>query len=157
MDSELAFAQLSKGWKVAPTRNLDNHSLSDSGGRSVVVAPALTRGEVLGALSARRVYASDDQNVQVAFLLGSSWMGSAVQGSTGTYTFSATVLDNEPLARLELVSKGQLVGQMVPPAGATSAAWQPTLAVSADTYAYLRVTEADGQVAVTAPIWIDVP
>lgn len=34
--------------------------------------------------------------------------------------------------------------------------WHPTLHVISNLYAYLKVTEADGDVAVTAPIWIAV-
>lgn len=148
---------LSKGWKVAPTSNLDNHSLSDAGRRTVVVANALTRTEVLGAMRARRLYATDDLNVQIAFQLNGQWMGSTVAGSTGPYTFAVTVIDDEAISKLELWSKGAVVATLTPTAGSASATWQPTLKVNADTYAYLKVTEADGQVAMTAPIWIDVP
>ena len=58
---------------------------------------------------------------------------------------------------MELVVQGAVAQTLTPAAGTTSLIWHPSLSVSADTYAYLKVTEADGQVAITAPIWLDVP
>jgi hypothetical protein len=54
-----------------------------------------------------------------------------------------------------LVVKGAIVASTAP--NALHTAWRPSLAVTTDTYAYARVTEADGHVALSAPIWIDVP
>jgi trimeric autotransporter adhesin len=150
-------AALRNGWKVAPTGNNDNHSLSDSGRRTVLVAESLTRGNLLSALRARRMYSSDDPNVEIAFVLNGSWMGSTVAGNAGTYTFNVAILDDEPIHSVELVVNGTVAAAQTPPAGTSQLTWNPALTVTADTYAYLKVTEADGQVALTAPIWIDVP
>lgn len=148
---------LKKGWKVAPVGNNDNHKLADAGRRTVLVATDLTRSGLLTAMRARRMYSSDDHNLEVAFVLNGAWMGSTVPGSTGEYQFDVTLQDDEAIARVELVVKGAVTQSLTPAAGTTSLVWHPTLSVSADTYAYLKVTESDGQVAITAPIWIDLP
>ena len=146
---------LSKGWKLAPTGNLDNHSLSDSGVRTGVLATSLTRAGIVSAMKARRVFSSDDQYIEVRFSLGDFWMGEVVNATPGTYTFDLNVTSDEVISQVALVVKGVVEASATP--GTTTVAWQPTLAVTTDTYAYARVTEADGNVALSAPIWIDVP
>jgi len=148
---------LSKGWKAAPTGNNDNHSLSDAGRRTVLVATELTRAGLVSAMRARRMYSSDDPNMEIAFVLRGSWMGSTVTGSQGSYTFDVAILDDESISSVQLVAKGSVVSTLTPPPGVKELTWNPTLNVTSDTYGYLKVTGADGHVAITAPIWIDVP
>lgn len=76
---------LSKGWHLAPAANQDNHrknwgSATDS--RTVAVAPALTRNDIISAFQQRRVYATEDSTLQVTFKAGSVWMGSEVAAET---------------------------------------------------------------------------
>lgn len=148
-------AALAKGWKLAPTANLDNHSLSDSGIRTGILATSLTRAGVLEAMQARRVYSSDDEYIEVRFSLGDHWMGETVSAAAGTHTFKLDVTSDEVIAKLELIVKGVSVASAQP--GTNSAVWTPSIQVTADTYAYAKVTEADGNVALSAPIWIDLP
>ena len=82
-------------------------------------------------------------------------MGEVVAGAAGSYTFDLNVLSDEVISTVELVVKGVVTASAAP--GTTAVAWRPSITVTADTYAYARVTEADGNVALSAPIWIDVP
>ncbi len=148
---------LRNGWRVAPTGNNDNHTLEDNGCRTVLVADGLSRNELLTAMRERRMYSSDDRNLEIAYLLDGRWMGSVVEHGVGTARFDVVLHDDEDLARIELIEDGRVAASLTPEAGAQSLIWKPELDVVADTYAYLRVTEADGEVAVTAPIWINVP
>lgn len=146
---------LAKGWKLAPTGNLDNHSLSDSGVRTGVLATSLTRAGIVDAMRARRVFSSDDQYIELRFSLGDRWMGEAVSSAVGAHTFDLNVISDEVISKVELVVKGVVTASAAP--GTATVAWRPSIEVTADTYAYAKVTEADGNVALSAPIWIDVP
>jgi hypothetical protein len=146
---------LAKGWKLAPTGNLDNHSLSDAGVRTGVLATSLTRAGIVDAMRARRLFSADDLYIEVRFSLGDRWMGEVVPGVTGSYTFDLNVVSDEVISKVELVVKGVVTTSATP--GTTAVSWRPSINVTADTYAYARVTEADGNVALSAPIWIDVP
>ncbi|MFT3923320.1 MAG: CehA/McbA family metallohydrolase [Myxococcales bacterium] len=148
-------SSLAKGWKLAPTANLDNHSLTDSGIRTGVLASSLTRAGVLEAMQARRVFSSDDLYIEVRFSMGNHWMGEVVSQPAGTVTFNLAVTSDEVITNMELVVKGVSVASFQP--NTDLANWSPTLNVTADTYAYAKVTEADGDVSLSAPIWIDVP
>lgn len=159
-------AALDRGWRVAPAANQDNHRLSANSHRTVIIAPELTREELLDALRARRAYASDDPDMRVTFKLGEEWMGSTVSISSPTVSFLVEVEDDESIASLELFSNGgRIVASLVPEAGGKRrVTWNPEVPVGGNCYFYLRVTERDEdgdddsgsefQVAVTAPIWL---
>lgn len=72
-------AYLNLGLHLAPTADQDNHyrtwgTLTES--RTVVLAPKLTRSEILKAMKERRVYASEDMDLKVAFTINGKLMGS---------------------------------------------------------------------------------
>lgn len=72
-------AYLNLGLHLAPTADQDNHyrtwgTLTEA--RTVVLAPKLTRSEILQAMKERRVYASEDKDLRVAFTVNGKLMGS---------------------------------------------------------------------------------
>jgi len=146
---------LAKGWKIAPTANLDNHSLSNSGIRTGVLALSHTRAGLIEALRARRVFSSDDRYIEVRFTFGDHWQGEEVNVPTGTHTFSLNVISDETIAKFELIVNGTSVVSTIP--NTSEASWSPSINVTADTYVYARITEADGDVSLSAPIWLNVP
>ncbi|MHB8897049.1 MAG: CehA/McbA family metallohydrolase, partial [Candidatus Geothermincolia bacterium] len=97
---------LDSGWAVAPVSNQDNHSLSTNSHRTGVIARALTRGDILDAIAKRRVYSTDDSNLQVALKCGATWMGSGITRSSGKCAFDVMVEDDEDLARVDLITNG---------------------------------------------------
>jgi len=153
---------LDLGWIVAPTANQDNHDMSVNCHRSVYVGLELSREALLEAMVARRIYASDDPNMEITFKHGDSWMGSSVWVPGGTATFTIHVVDDEPITLVELVSNGgTVVSSLTPPPDSTDVAWDPTAAVSSGDWFFVKVTESDildgeppVQMAVTAPFWI---
>jgi len=156
---------LDQGWHVAPTASLDNSGPSAVPHRTVFWAPALTTDGLLGALRARRVYSTDDPGLELAFRCGDAWMGDTVRlAAPGPVEFQARAADDEPIARLELVTAGGRVAAAVePPSGARRFVWFPVVDVREDAWFFLRATlvdlqddEAPFQVAVTAPIYVEV-
>ena len=72
-------AYLNLGLHLAPTADQDNHyrtwgTLTEA--RTVVLAPKLTRSEILKAMKERKVYASEDMDLKVAFTINGKVMGS---------------------------------------------------------------------------------
>jgi hypothetical protein len=158
---------LDQGWRTAPTANQDNHDLTANSHRTVAVAPSLSRASLLDALANRRVYSSDDPDMRVTFRCGEAWMGSQVEVSGGNAAFTVAVEDDEPITRLEVITRGGTVAASAEDDGTWgdgTAAWNPVLQVTEPSYYFLRVyendvhdDEGDGsgvEVAVTAPIWV---
>lgn len=152
---------LKNGWRVAPTSNQDNHSLSTNSHRTAIVAPDLSRASLMDALKARRVYSTDDPNMQVVFRQGSAWMGSEVAGG-GRKQFTVMVRDDETISKVELLNKsGDVLASYSP--GTSEVVWGPTVDVAAGSACLVRITESDTrndegngggvQIAYSAPIW----
>lgn len=155
---------LDKGWKVAPTNNQDNHSLSTNSHRTVMVMPNLTREDMLNTMRAKRIYSSDDPNMKVVFKYGDAWMGETVNTNGEPLEFRVEVYDDEPIYRIEIISNG---GEVVRSLEITdvkeSVKWNPVIMQDNKTYYYAKVYESnqfdsddgnDTQITVTAPIWI---
>lgn len=162
---------LDKGWHVAPTSNQDNHSLGTNSHRTGVICQGLSRECIMEAISKRRVYSSDDPDLQLVFKCGADWMGSVLGRDHGNYTFDVLVRDNEDLDRIELVTNGgAVVASQVfsPSASVKQFEWHPTVEFSSSrSYYFVRVIERDtndedeshrgNQVALSAPIWLAFP
>ncbi len=157
---------LKRGWRVAPTNNQDNHGLSTNSHRTVMIANALTYNSLMEAYAARRVYSSDDPNMRVVFKVGAHWMGEVVNISAGNYTAIIRVEDDEPISKIEIISYDDTLVTSLTVSGTQNyVEWNPVLNVNSDAFYYVKVYGADTnndesayseQIAVTAPIWLNV-
>lgn len=161
-------AALAKGFKVAPTADHDTHCNNYGIGlptRTVYLlpnerTPVLTRQALLRAHKARRFFATDDANAQVAFTTTDR---RRVMGEEFTANISVSMRiaihdpDNEAVASLD-VWRGR-VGAAVPSAPMIRVSGQSALTFS-DTqtsgtwYYWVRAVQADGNVIWSAPMWV---
>ena len=149
---------LDKGWHVAPTNNQDNHKgmWGDSNtGRSVILADSLTEADIYDALRNYRVYATEDNDLNIYYTLNGSIMGSQLYSADveDTVSLSVTLSDvtDDANAKVEVIVNGGLV------LASKTATCNETVTFgvsSAYNYYYIKVTQADGDIAVTAPVWI---
>lgn len=73
---------LNEGFRVAPTANQDNHFRTwgtITAARTAVLTDRLTKADVLQALKARRVYATEDRNLHVFFTVNGQPLGSIIR------------------------------------------------------------------------------
>ncbi|MBS4028971.1 MAG: tandem-95 repeat protein [Ignavibacteriales bacterium] len=153
---------LKLGYHVAPCANQDNHNTTFgrvNQQRTVVLAPSLTRTNVLDALRNRRTYATEDHNLQIQFEVGTHRMGEIFTHS-GAINFRVKINDSD----VEQVSTIQLrygvPGSGSAPTTLTSATNRDSLiytynqALNSTYYFYVYVQQADGNEAWSAPMWI---
>ena len=72
---------LAKGWHVAPTNNQDNHKgkWGDANTcRDVIMTDNFTEAGLYEAMSLRRVYSTEDQNLRIYYYLNGEIMGSII-------------------------------------------------------------------------------
>lgn len=148
---------LDKGWHVAPTNNQNNHNGQwgdASRARTVILAETLTEEALYDAMKDRRVYATQDSDLTVYYTLNGAVMGSILPKSEeAEITVFLSDPTDEAIGNVEVVTdKGEVLAQQ----------WVETptkmleLSVSSGHgYYYLRITQPDGDVAVTAPVWMD--
>lgn len=154
---------LNLGFHLAPTADHDSHCNNYGTGlptRTVYLAPALTKADILAAHRARHFYASEDPNAQLVFRTGD---GVHVMGDIFNSAGGATLVahlydpDGESTSTLE-IWRGQIGGGVPSSPYATysnqaSATINESL-TSGTYYYYVHAVQADGHDVWSAPMWI---
>lgn len=148
---------LDKGWHVAPTNNQNNHNgqwgdASDA--RTVVLAKSLTEEALYAAMKDRRVYATQDSDLAIYYELNGTVMGSIIPKSEeAEITVFLSDPTDEAIGSVEVVADGGAV--LVSEYVETPSQVLELPASGGHSYYYLRITQPDGDVAITAPVWMD--
>lgn len=157
VDCEYYDLALDKGWHVAPTNNQNNHNgqwgdASDA--RTVVLAKSLTEEALYAAMKDRRVYATQDSDLAIYYELNGTVMGSIIPKSeSAAVTVFLSDPTDEAIGNVEVVTDGGAV--LVSEYVETPSQVLELSASCGHSYYYLRITQPDGDVAVTAPVWMD--
>ncbi|MGA9349991.1 MAG: lamin tail domain-containing protein, partial [Anaerolineae bacterium] len=154
------------GWHVGATNNGDTETPdwgADTPHRTGVVAPALTKGDILEALRARRTFATEDRNLALALRAGETlraepqggaWMGSIIP-KTPAITFSVDVVDPDgESVSLVLFDRGLVVAS-ASFSEATMHTWTLTVPGVQGHFYFVKATQADGDTAYTSPLWVE--
>jgi hypothetical protein len=156
-------AALEKGWHVAPIAAEDGHGtgrIKDSY-RTGVLAPSLTREDIMQAMRARRVYCTWDGNLHLTFSANGYMMGSTLT-SPASLDFRVSVSDpdigdaGDCITKIEIVGdKGAVVATK--DFSAYAVTWQTTCDPKCKYY-FVKVYTADktdGPTAYSAPVWVE--
>ena len=151
---------LDKGWHVAPTNNQDNHkgkwgNANDA--RDVIITDNFSEEGIYEAIRAMRMYSTEDKNLEIGYTVNDQMMGSIISAVPEKLSINVTVNDpdaSDSISKVEvIVNSGKAIYTWEDPAELATGA----LSVELDpeySYYYIRVTEGDGDLAVTAPVWV---
>ncbi len=150
---------LDKGWHVAPTNNQDNHKGrwgNANTARTVIITDDLSETGLLKGLKNMSVYATEDKNLNIDFTVNDLMMGSIIsEVPTEALKFVVNVDDQDHgdvIAKVDIVTNS---GRIAATKSFDSNAAQWSFELPAvQGYYYVRVTQADKNIAVTAPIWV---
>ena len=151
---------LDKGWHLAPTNNQDNHkgkwgNANDA--RDVILTDDFTEQGIYSAIRAMRVYATEDKNLEITYTVNGQQLGSIITEKPKKLNVSVTVYDpdkTDSIVKVELVANSGIVAHTWSDptelaSGKVEAELDPKYS-----YYFVRVTEGDGDLAVTAPVWV---
>ncbi len=153
---------LDKGWHVAPTNNQDNHkgrwgNANDA--RDVILTNDFSEQGIYDAIRALRVYATEDKNLQISYTINDEPMGTVFTDENAPEKLNVVVTLFDPDAG-DSISKVELVSN----AGVTAYTWDNAADLASGqltaeldpeySYYFVRVTQKDGDLAVTAPVWV---
>lgn len=148
---------LDKGWHVAPTNNQDNHkgNWGDSNtARSVILAQSLSEDSLYDAMRNHRMYATEDNDLSIRYTVDGAVMGSEITVGKGENLSVHTDLSDptdKSIGKVEVIVNG---GRVAASKELSSDSGSVDFSVPNNySYYYLRVTEADQDIAVTAPVW----
>ena len=151
---------LDKGWHVAPTNNQDNHkgkwgNANDA--RDVILTDDFSEQGIYQAIRDRRIYATEDKNLEINYTLNDQMLGSVIEEVPETADIYVTVYDpdsTDSISRVEVVvNSGAVAYTWSDPAELASGALTCSIP-AAYSYYFIRVTQGDGDIAVTAPVWV---
>ena len=122
--------------------------------RQVVLAKSLTEEALYAAMKDRRVYATQDSDLAIYYELNGTVMGSIIPKSeSAAVTVFLSDPTDEAIGNVEVVTDGGAV--LVSEYVETPSQVLELPASGGRSYYYLRITQPDGDVAVTAPVWMD--
>ena len=151
---------LDKGWHLAPTNNQDNHkgkwgNANDA--RDVILTDDFSEQGIYEAIRALRMYATEDKNLELTYTVNGLMMGSSITEIPDKLNIEVTVNDpdaSDSIAKVEVVANSGKVAYTWDNAaqlrsGKLSATLDPSYS-----YYFIRVTQKDGDLAVTSPVWV---
>ena len=151
---------LDKGWHVSPTNNQDNHKgkWGDANtARSVVLADSNTEENIYDAMRNNRMYATEDNNLSIYYTLDNYIMGTVLDkdqvGDTVSIKIDLSDKDvTDTIGKVEVIVNG---GLSIANETVNTNEKVVTFEVPSNySYYYIKVTEGDGDIAVTSPVWV---
>ena len=153
---------LDKGWHLAPTNNQDNHkgrwgNANDA--RDVIITDDFSEAGIYEAIRAMRMYSTEDKNLELTYTVNGLMMGSSIKTEevSDKLLLEVTVTDpdkTDTISKVEVVvNSGKVVHTWNDPAELAKGILSVTLDPDYSYY-FIRVTQGDGDLAVTSPVWV---
>ncbi len=158
---------LNKGARLGFIAGSDNHhgapalsavpsrftNMHYPGGVAAVYAPELTREEIFKALKERRCYATTGERIIVEFYVNEAMMGAEIE-SGSTRHLEAKVIGTNRLRSIEVIKNGYTWAIHEAQGDAEVLSWKDKEKEREVDYYYLRVTQTDGAMAWSSPVYV---
>jgi hypothetical protein len=119
---------------------------------AAVYAKNIDRESVFEALRARRTYAATDK-ILLDFSIAGHVMGEQFE-TTGTPELSVAVEGTGPIAQIDVIKNSKIVYTASPAKQTASFTFRDDAYHGEDSYYYVRVIQADKNMAWASPIWV---
>ena len=151
---------LKNGWHLAPDGSDDQHKAKwgNCGTWTAILAPGLSKRNIMDALRRRRVYSTSDRNGHLTFHVNGAVMGTVLPQPIEHLQAVIVVEDpdkDDAIAKIELFEDGIVVQTDEP--NAARRHWEPTYSPEPGShYYFVKITQTDGNVMLSAPVWVTV-
>jgi hypothetical protein len=151
---------LKLGWHIAPDGSDDTHSPNwgKSFAWSGIIAPGLSKRNILHALKNRHCYSTLDRNCVLSFKVNGAIMGDIVEHPAKRVTAAIAVSDpddNDLTSKIELFEDGNIIQTDEP--NSYRRHWRTSFDPKPGKhYYFVKVTQADGNMIWSAPVWVTV-
>jgi hypothetical protein len=141
---------LNRGRKLGFIASSDHRSTHMS--FAAVYVKSLDRDSIFEGLNARRTYAATDK-ILVDFSIGGAFMGEEITVNAAP-EIEVAVEGTADLARIDIVKNGTFAYTTEPRAKKAQFRFRDAQSAAGESYYYLRVIQADKQMAWASPIWV---
>ncbi len=151
---------LDEGWHLAPVWNGDEHGANwVTGDESItgVWAAEKSRDGVYRAMRERSMYSTQDQNTVLEFGANGRLMGSILPADTGSVALDIGLTDPDgadAFTSVRVRTNGGVLAYEAPAVSGREVWVTPELPAADGDYFYVVATQADGDVVVSAPVWV---
>lgn len=159
---------LDKGWHLAPTNNGDNHKKgwgTSNTCATVVYTNDFTLSGIYQAMRDRSIWATENRDLDVTYHLNDGTntysMGAILDAPPAAANITVTAKNKNPetltsnIASIKLISNGgKVVNEQKYAAGTSDVTYTYSMTLPAAGYYFAEITDNQGFVAVTAPIWL---
>lgn len=150
---------LDQGWHLAPTagQSVFGTDWTDTGVRTAVYAQSLSESHILDAFRSCRAYATEDPDLEILYSMDGYFMGSQLDlrhiGETADLSVTLHDPTDSAIGLVEVITNDSLIAaQQTLDAASGTVTFSLPLESG---YYFLRITQPDGDLAVSAPIWVD--
>lgn len=147
---------LKKGYHTSPVYNDDAHSKTWGNNNKFtgyVLAPYLSRENVLDAFRKRRTYSTSDRTLKLKYSINGKWLGSTlVNPEKLNVAIDISTESEAGIGKIQLVTANSIVVKEINVGVRQSYSWHFTIDPLYPYY-YVRLVGVD-KYSVTAPIWI---
>lgn len=162
--SDAQFAQfqqaLDTGWHVAPVWNGDEHTpnwVNSNASITGVWADDHSLDGLYAAMQDRSLFSTQDVNAVLGFSADETMMGSVLPADTASTTFDIMVTDpdtDDSFASVELYTNEGQVAHTFEAVEGNDVSLTLDRDLADGDYYFVRAEQADGDVVVSAPIWV---
>jgi hypothetical protein len=147
---------LAKGYKLGIESSSDHVSTHSS--YTMIYTADPSRKGIVESMRARRAYGATDNIILDVQASGSDdkahWMGEAFRSSTPA-KFTVRALGTGDIDVVEIVKDGKFVYNLRPGGSKAEFTWIDTAPGSAESWYYVRIIQADRNMAWSSPIWVN--
>ena len=149
---------LAKGYKLGVQSSSDHVSTHTS--YACILVEEFTRPGLLDAMRQRHTYAATDQII-LDYRLETPDAGTALMGdiirSAARPKLLVKVIGTAPVMRIDVIRNNTYIHQLSPNQRQVSFEYADASPPAGEKYYYVRVEQADGQLAWSSPIWVHPP
>jgi hypothetical protein len=142
---------LQKGIKLGFQASSDHWSTHIS--FFIILAEGRDRKQLLDAVKKRHCYGATD-NILVDFRCGDAIMGDETT-IKGAPKFDMHVVGTGKIAKIDVLRDSEVIDTLTPAGDTYKAAWTDANPKDGVHYYYIRVLQADGEIAWGSPIWVE--
>ncbi|MBN1854451.1 MAG: hypothetical protein JW829_17095 [Pirellulales bacterium] len=160
-DEEKAFIRaFNNGWHIAPDGSDDTHSPNWGTTRAWtgILAPGLSKQNILDALSKRHCYSTLDRNCVLGFQVNGTQMGDIIKEPINKVSVLVVVDEADKIdktSKIELFEDGIFIQS--DESNSEKRRWETTYTPEPGKhYYFVKVTQADENMLWSAPIWVTV-
>ncbi len=122
---------------------------------ALVYSADSTRAGIIEAIRARRTYGATE-NILLEYSMGGHFMGEEFNASE-VPDIKLRVRGAGPISKVSIIRNGKYLAQFAPNARDYAISYRDTSKPAGSQYYYVRVEQADGNLAWSSPIWVNLP